>query len=384
MKTKTLIIQNNPTHKLSKQQQAFNRNIKKVESLQRDVVTYTRQLEDIMTYYVKQVMPISEKKRAVEKTLLSLFNDFLLRPKFLRPREKKILKNIMRNILNPFLNSNFQEPDADIKKFFQAVYGRSYEEVKAEEFEGLKMDMKTMFDNMGVEMDMDPFKHNMSEEDMARYVHEMKEKMRMQVKDARLNSTEATKHESKRQLKERLAEEARNKSISSIYKTLAKTLHPDLERDESKRGAKEELMKQVTAAYQNKDLHTLLKLELNVLHNEEQHTDKLSNEKIIAYNDLLREQIEELQTQISMLPEHPKYQLLLQFVNYPEELFHLNIRNKIIELKDDTASMRESLHALQSGNEKEIEKVLRTILKQAYHAAKLSDSMEEYLYEGDF
>ena len=168
MKTKTLIIQNNPTHKLSKQQQAFNRNIKKVESLQRDVVTYTRQLEDIMTYYVKQVMPISEKKRAVEKTLLSLFNDFLLRPKFLRPREKKILKNIMRNILNPFLNSNFQEPDADIKKFFQAVYGRSYEEVKAEEFEGLKMDMKTMFDNMGVEMDMDPFKHNMSEEDMAR------------------------------------------------------------------------------------------------------------------------------------------------------------------------------------------------------------------------
>lgn len=384
MKTKTLIIQNNPTHKLSKQQQAFNRNIKKVESLQRDVVTYTRQLEDIMTYYVKQVMPISEKKRAVEKTLLSLFNDFLLRPKFLRPREKKILKNIMRNILNPFLNSNFQEPDADIKKFFQAVYGRSYEEVKAEEFEGLKMDMKTMFDNMGVEMDMDPFKHNMSEEDMARYVHEMKEKMRMQVKDARLNSTEATKHESKRQLKERLAEEARNKSISSIYKTLAKTLHPDLERDESKRGAKEELMKQVTAAYQNKDLHTLLKLELNVLHNEEQHTDKLSNEKIIAYNDLLREQIEELQTQISMLPEHPKYQLLLQFVNYPEELFHLNLRNKIIELKDDTASMRESLHALQSGNEKEIEKVLRTILKQAYHAAKLSDSMEEYLYEGDF
>ena len=212
----------------------------------------------------------------------------------------------------------------------------------------------------------------------------MKEKMRMQVKDARLNSTEATKHESKRQLKERLAEEARNKSISSIYKTLAKTLHPDLERDESKRGAKEELMKQVTAAYQNKDLHTLLKLELNVLHNEEQHTDKLSNEKIIAYNDLLREQIEELQTQISMLPEHPKYQLLLQFVNYPEELFHLNLRNKIIELKDDTASMRESLHALQSGNEKEIEKVLRTILKQAYHAAKLSDSMEEYLYEGDF
>lgn len=384
MKTKTLIIQNNPTHKLSKQQQAFNRNIKKVENLQRDVVTYTRQLEDTMTYYVKQVMPISEKKRAVEKTLLSLFNDFLHRPKFLRLREKKILKNIMRSILNPFLNSNFQEPDADIKKIFQAVYGRSYEEVKAEEFEGLKMDMKTMFNNMGVEMDMDPFKHNMSEEDMARYVHEMKEKMRMQVKDARLNSTDATKHESKRQLKERLAEEARNKSISSIYKTLAKTLHPDLERDESKRGPKEELMKQVTAAYQNKDLHTLLKLELNVLHNEEQHTDKLSNEKIIAYNDLLREQIEELQTQISMLPEHPKYQLLLQFVNYPEELFHLNLRNKIIELKDDTASMRESLHALQSGNEKEIEKVLRTILKQADHAAKLSDSMEEYLYEGDF
>ncbi len=381
MKTKTLIIQNSPTQKLSRQQLAFNRNIKKVENLQRDVVTYTRQLEDTLTYYVKHVMPVSEKKRTVEKMLLSLFYDFLHRPKFLRPSEKTILKSLMRILLNPFLNSKLQEPDADIKKIFQVAYGIRYEEVRAKEFEGIKMDMKTMFDDMGLEMDMNPFNHDMTEEDMARYVHEMKEKMRMQEKEARLNATDDITRESKRQLKERLAQEARNKSMSSIYKTLAKTLHPDLERDESKRGAKEELMKQVTAAYQNKDLHTLLKLELSVLHNEEQHTDKLSNEKIMAYNELLREQIDELQMQIDMLPDHPKYRPLLQFVNYPDELFHLNLSNTIVELKNLTEDMQRSLTALQGGNGNDIEKKLRTILKEADHVDKLSNSMKNMMNE---
>ena len=53
----------------------------------------------------------------------------------------------------------------------------------------------------------------------------------------------------------RQAEQLRNKSITSIYKQLAKVLHPDLEPDAERKQAKGTLMQELTAAYRNNDLH---------------------------------------------------------------------------------------------------------------------------------
>ena len=47
--------------------------------------------------------------------------------------------------------------------------------------------------------------------------------------------------------------------------SLAKMLHSDLETDETLKLEREELMKKVTAAYQDKDLNTLLKLEIEII-----------------------------------------------------------------------------------------------------------------------
>src|ERR1019366_7589077 len=47
----------------------------------------------------------------------------------------------------------------------------------------------------------------------------------------------------------RQAEQIRNKSIASVYKQLAKVLHPDLEPDAGRKQAKGTLMQELTAAY---------------------------------------------------------------------------------------------------------------------------------------
>jgi len=130
---------------------------------------------------------------------------------------------------------------------------------------------------------------------------------------------EAKKKKTKKQLaqegKEKEMEAARKKDISSLYKQLAKAFHPDLETDETLKKGREEMMKQLTVAYDNNDLHTLLKLELEWIKKEESNLDKLSADKLAIYNEVLREQVIELHFQMEELTEHPRYEPLLRYTD---------------------------------------------------------------------
>jgi uncharacterized protein (DUF2267 family) len=370
-----LIIQKQPAQKLTNQQQAFNRNVKRLEALQNDIVRLTEKLDGTLTDYKNVALPLLEEKRSASRNLLVLLFGFLHRPNNLRPREKRALKGFMQNVMNDYLNFNMIEPDAEIKKIFLAIFGSTFDQVKKEAFDEVKMNMQSMFDEMGVDVNIEDFNQSMSDEEMAKRMHEMKSKKLDQEAEERQHAATSTKKESKRQLKERLAKEAQDKSISTIYKGLAKILHPDMERDESKKQEKEELMKEVTSAYKNKDLHTLLKLELRVIHSDEPHLEKLSNEKIKAYNDLLHQQIEEIEFQREHLPQHPRYSPLLQFVEAPYQLFKLNLLQTVEEIKRTLKGTQEGL-AIFQGNEKNADAELRSMLKVWEHAEKKARQKE--------
>lgn len=362
-----LTIQTQTAQKLSTHQQAFNRNVKKLESLQQDIVRLTQKLSDTMRDYQQNVVPLMEDKRAATRNLMVLLYGFLQRPNYLRPQEKRALKGFMQNLMNGYLDFNAPDPDVEIRKIFQTIFGTTFEEAKKAAFDKVRKGMKSMFDMMGVDVDINGFNQNMSEEEMARRMHEMKSKMRNQEAAKRQRASSSTKKETKQQVKERLAKEARDKSMSTIYKGLAKILHPDLEQDESKKGEKEELMKEVTSAYQNKDLHTLLKLELRILHSDEPHLDKLSNEKIKAYNELLREQIEELDIQKQQLPEHSRYLPLHQFVDAPFQLFNFTFSRTLKEIKHALTKAQKTFATLH-GNEKNADAELKSLLKAWQHS----------------
>ncbi len=55
-----------------------------------------------------------------------------------------------------------------------------------------------------------------------------------------------------------LQDELAKKSITELYKELAKLIHPDLEQDEQRRHSKEQLMKELTAARDQEDVHAML------------------------------------------------------------------------------------------------------------------------------
>src|SRR5205823_6427352 len=89
-----------------------------------------------------------------------------------------------------------------------------------------------------------------------------------------------TKRQMEKEALRRNAEEVRKKSISTIYKQLARILHPDLEPDAALRERKVVLMQQLTAAYRDNDLHTLLRMELEWIQKEQGDVAHLTDAKL--------------------------------------------------------------------------------------------------------
>jgi len=71
--------------------------------------------------------------------------------------------------------------------------------------------------------------------------------------------------------------------------TIDNPRHPDLEQDAERRRQKETVMQELTAAYRNHDLHTLLRLELEWIRREECDLDRMTEEKLAIYNSVFKE-----------------------------------------------------------------------------------------------
>ena len=159
----------------------------------------------------------------------------------------------------------------------------------------------------------------MADSDVAAEAAKLSDELRRQAEaaesEARSRSANKTGKKSNREQRSedraRLAEAARKLSFGSIYRQLAKVLHPDLESEPDLRSRKSALMQDVTTAYRNQDLHTLLRLQLEWIQREEHDIARLTEERLAAYNLVLEEQVAQLQMELAQLPRHPKYEVLM-------------------------------------------------------------------------
>lgn len=209
------------------------------------------------------------------------------------------------------------ELDDDLRALFEALHGASLAELEQEEMDDARAAMEDMFADMGLTIDLSDFHAGMSEEDVAAKAAAIWEEARHQTDQthARIRSG---RRKTKRQIREdervRQLDELRKTNIGAIYRRLAKVLHPDLEPDPHNRHRKSALMQEVTAAYASKDLHTLLRLELEWIHREEGAHACMTDETLDAYSQLLRDQVADLEAEAAALPYSPKYEALVQEV----------------------------------------------------------------------
>lgn len=146
----------------------------------------------------------------------------------------------------------------------------------------------------------------------------------------------SSKKETARQ--KRMKEEAQMeaKDVRSIYTSLAKALHPDLESDPKVREEKTELMKKVTQAYERNDLYELMRLQLE--HNS-QGMAKMADiveEQLKRYCKVLRKQLGQLQTEFwEYIQQSEDAQIISDFLTYKYDFSAAKFRSRKKRLLDN-------------------------------------------------
>lgn len=100
--------------------------------------------------------------------------------------------------------------------------------------------------------------------------------------------------------KKKLADDMEKKSISKLYKELAKLIHPDLEPDEAIRYRKEQLMKELTAAKEKEDVHAMLfiKQKADVINKTSSSEKTYSLQLLKLYNNSMKKKLQALRRQL--------------------------------------------------------------------------------------
>ena len=160
-----------------------------------------------------------------------------------------------------------------------------------------------------------------------------------------------TKKQLEKEAKKQALEALQNKSLHTIYKQLARVLHPDLERDPEKRIFKEELMKKLTAAYDKDDLFALLQIEMEWMSHSVDAAQAHNDADIKLYNAILKEQVAELEMATAMLIMHPRYAALQKF--YEDDFDGIaTLRLKHMELEMVLKQVQKIIDALAGSRAK--------------------------------
>jgi chemotaxis protein CheY-P-specific phosphatase CheC len=276
---KSLAITKSQTKPLSKEQVLFNKYSKKIELLRETIENNRLRYENLLTHHVKKLAPQQEAHANKLVDFVKVLYRYYKHEKLTNVAKEKLERLILNNLERAF---EFIIPTEDAKVIYDALNGTSYDDEAKEQEEMMLNEMQEMLNKtFGVNMDFSDVDMN-NPEDMARKMAEIEEQIKQQQKKE--NHTSQGRKKTKKQLanevKQKEAEEIRNKSMRSIYTSLAKMLHPDVELDEQKKLEKEELMKKVTKAYQEKDLHTLLKMEIEIIYRESENLHHLTAQKL--------------------------------------------------------------------------------------------------------
>jgi hypothetical protein len=192
---------------------------------------------------------------------------------------------------------------------------------------------KETFEELGIHADYSDWTPDMSMEELAERIEEI-----MSDFDDKKTAEEAEQEREKKREK-RFAEKARCvaenvesklKSIASLYKQLVRLFHPDLEQDPAKKQAKEDLMKELTVAYEKEDLHTILGMELRWLLQEGGDIGALSDAKLETYADALNKQAENLAEEVNDLFSQSRFYPLSKYDAFSEQNVEA-LRGNLIE-----------------------------------------------------
>lgn len=125
--------------------------------------------------------------------------------------------------------------------------------------------------------------------------------------------------------------------IKTLFRQLAKAFHPDKEPLEHLKEEKTSLMKKITAAYENQDLHGLLRLE-----KEHMAPREYTEDKIELYIKHINDRLKELKALENRLKKHGPLSTVYKYIySRKTTIQEFNIQNELEKLEAEVERVRE-------------------------------------------
>jgi len=301
---------------LTPAQEAFRALIARVESLRHSIDTGEAELDATLAYYSAELIPRIERQTAARKELVRALAPYANKSFFRRQQERVGFKDFIQELLHEIAKVEKGLVDDDLKEIYNVVHGSGYGKHERKTIAAMKAALAEMFAEAGMEADFSELECVVSEAEFMSKAEAMMARMR-KLKEAEAEAAHCAEHghHSTEDSEERAAEEFRKRSIAKLYKQLARVLHPDLEQDRGRQSEKVQLMQELTEAYRQSDLHTLLRLELQWIENESGNVERLSEEKLGVYNEVLSDQAKALEKRLRELLYHPRFRPIVYFDN---------------------------------------------------------------------
>ncbi len=371
---------------LSKEQVAFNRLTERIRRLEKRNQDQKEYYERLLNKYTDIIYPFEDKALCLKTELLYLLDEksnIQKLPKKLGSQVEEVIIQLLDEILEK------REPDEKLSALDKKYNGNEeeYDDIEDKDFDfentgSMGDEHKTILINMFVNMVreftgniIDP--QSFLEDDPT--IEELQKRFHKYLDD--LESKQEKQKErkkTKKQLEREEAEKEKNKlkgqSLRTIFLGLAKTLHPDTESDPYLKMEKEEYMKRVTQAYEEKNLSALLNLEMQWV---SKHNESLSNtpsDTLKHFISLLKDQVQSLEKEFFTNKFNPRYEKIIDFQAFTEKQSIRKMENKRRELKAKNEQLINLTTELQTAPKP------KEILKKCVEALLI----EESYFDDDF
>ena len=300
---------------MTRAQETFRTLLAKVESLRESIDAEEEELDATLSFYATEIVPRQARQTALQKDLVRALAPYVNKSFFPRQQERLEFRELIRQLLDEIANTQRGLTDADLREIYNVVHGVAYAKDERKTLAAVKAALAKMFAEAGIEADFSELESAASEVEFMEKAEGLMARVR-KLKEAQEEDrcAEHGRHATDDE-EMHAAEELRKRSIANIYKQLARVLHPDFERDSERQKEKVQLMQELTEAYRQNDLHTLLRLEMQWIENESDNIERLTEEKLGVYNEVLADQVEGLERRLRDLVYQPRYRPIVVFTN---------------------------------------------------------------------
>lgn len=281
---------------LSKGQKSFNTLIKQISQGRTRLAAWEAVDAPYKQKYAAEFTPLCKEAETLQVKIVHAL-DKACTQTGLSKAERRDIASAITDMAEALL---LTRDDATLKAIFNKYSEIDYDAAEAAGQAGRKATLEDIF---GVELDDDI--DLSSPEDVLNHA-QAKMRERQAQESAKWQAREERQARRQKSAKQ-LAKEAREHedaqqlrlSMREIYRKLASALHPDREPDPHERERKTALMQRVNQAYDKNNLLQLLELQLEIEQIDQAAINNVSEDRLMHYNKILREQLTELQHEIS-------------------------------------------------------------------------------------